>query len=76
VMPGRLARLYPHDAKRWADLDRHLLQPQFSRLLITVQLHKAIDEDVIRRCLPLCTARGIISYIYKPVLYSGSYFSI
>ncbi|KAF7340223.1 hypothetical protein MVEN_01941000 [Mycena venus] len=76
VMPGRLARLYPHDLKRWADLDRHLLQSQFSRLSIIVQLHKAIDEEIIRGYLPLCTARGIISYVYKPVLYSGTYFSV
>ncbi|KAJ6569484.1 hypothetical protein B0H19DRAFT_1257126 [Mycena capillaripes] len=76
VMPSRLARLFPHDAARWADLDRHLLQPQFSRLFIMVQLPKAIDEEVIREYLPMCTARGIISYTYKPMLYSGSYFSI
>ncbi|KAJ7652082.1 hypothetical protein DFH06DRAFT_1206724 [Mycena polygramma] len=72
VMPGRPARMYPHDANRWDDLDRYLLQPRFTRFSITVQLHKAIDEEVIMNYLPLCTARGIISYIYKPVLSHGS----
>ncbi|KAJ6498073.1 hypothetical protein C8R47DRAFT_1317873 [Mycena vitilis] len=76
VMPGRPSRMYPHEANRWDDLDRYLLQPQFSRLVVTVQLHKAIDEEVIMNYLPLCTARGIVSYTYKPVLSRGSYFSV
>ncbi|KAJ6573829.1 hypothetical protein DFH09DRAFT_1151199 [Mycena vulgaris] len=75
LMPGRPARLHAHDAHRWADLDRHLVGPQFSALSLTVRLHKAVDEDTIREYLPLCTARGLISCVLKPVLYSSSWFS-
>ncbi|KAJ7037383.1 hypothetical protein C8F04DRAFT_1092256, partial [Mycena alexandri] len=74
VMPGRAARLQPHDADRWAELDRHLLRSQFSLLLIKVQVHKAVDEDTIGEYLPLCCARGIVSFISKKVLYSYTRF--
>ncbi|KAK7064832.1 hypothetical protein R3P38DRAFT_3250359 [Favolaschia claudopus] len=78
VMParGRLARLYLHDEKSWAKADRFLVgQESDNGLSIRVQLHRAIDEETIRAYLPLCTARGLISYVYKPVFYTGTYFS-
>ncbi|KAK7040593.1 hypothetical protein R3P38DRAFT_2895907 [Favolaschia claudopus] len=77
VMPGRLARLYSHDEKSWARVDRFLVGQEFDNgLSIRVQLHRAIDEETIRAYLPLCTARRLISYVYKPVLYTGTtYFS-
>ncbi|KAJ6569479.1 hypothetical protein B0H19DRAFT_1135630 [Mycena capillaripes] len=58
VMPGRVVQLHP---EAWADLDRHLLRPQFSRLRISVQLPHAKSEEIIARCLPLCSARGMIT---------------
>ncbi|KAJ7743851.1 hypothetical protein B0H16DRAFT_1560829 [Mycena metata] len=76
VMPGRAARLQSHDAARWAELDRHLLRSQFSLVSIKVQVHKAVDEDTIAEYLPLCCARGIVSFISKPVLYLTRFFAI
>ncbi|KAF7340231.1 hypothetical protein MVEN_01941800 [Mycena venus] len=65
VKPVRrtLQHLDPHNAERWANVDHHFLQPQFSRLLITVHLHQAFEEEIIRGYLPLCAARRIMSCV-------------
>lgn len=58
VMPSRRVQL---DPETWANLDRHLLQPRFSRLAITVHVPHPSDEEKLGRVLPLCAARGIIT---------------